>query len=110
MQACRLIGTRIATGQPTIAALQGDAVVRPHKVSSPTHVVDAIYVYLTKHSDAADSAEGIARWWLPSMNIAASVPEVEAALERMLTLGLVRTRTLADGRVIYRAAAPSNES
>lgn len=78
-------------------------------MSSPTNVVDAIHLYLTKHPDAADSAEGVARWWLPSMNIAASLPEVEAALEQLLTLGLVRKRTLADGRVIYRAAASHNQ-
>jgi hypothetical protein len=73
-------------------------------------VVDAIDLYLTTHPDAADSAEGVARWWLPSMNIVASVPEVEAALEQLLTRGLVRKRMLADGRVIYRAAASRNES
>jgi hypothetical protein len=73
-------------------------------------VVDAIHRYLRSHPDAADSAEGVARWWLPSMNVAASVPEVEAALEHLLTLGLVRKRTLADGRVIYRAASSRNES
>jgi hypothetical protein len=79
-------------------------------VSSPTKVVDAIHRYLTSHPDAADSAEGVARWWLPSLNVAASVPEVEAALEQLLTLGLARKRTLADGRVIYRAATARNES
>jgi hypothetical protein len=79
-------------------------------VSSPTKVVDAIHRYLTSHPDAADSAEGVARWWLPSLNVAASVPEVEAALEQLLTLGLARKRALADGRVIYRAATARNES
>jgi hypothetical protein len=79
-------------------------------VSSQTNVVDAIHRYFTAHPDAADSAEGVARWWLPSMNIAASVPEVEAALEQLLTLGFVRKRTLTDGRVIYRAASSRNES
>jgi len=80
------------------------------QVSSPTSVAGAIHRYLTAQPDAADSAEGVARWWLPSMNIAASVPEAEGALEQLLTLGLVRKRTLADGRVIYRAASPRNES
>lgn len=79
-------------------------------MTSPTNVVDAIHRYLTNHPDAADSADGIARWWLPSMNVVANVLEVEAALEQLLTLGLVRKQTLADGRVIYRAAASRNES
>ena len=77
---------------------------------SLTNVVDAIHRYLNAHPDAADSAEGVAKWWLPSMNVTASVPEVEEALEQLLTLGLVRKRTLADGRVIYRAASSHNES
>jgi hypothetical protein len=79
-------------------------------VSSPTNVVDAIHRYLTAHPDAADSAEGIATWWLPSIGIVSSVQEVEAALEQMQTLGLVNKRRLADGRVIYRAASSRIES
>jgi len=81
-----------------------------HQVFSPTNVFEAIHRYLNAHQDAADSAEGIARWWLPSMNVTASLPEVEAALEQLLTRGLVQKRTLADGRVIYRAASSHNES
>lgn len=80
------------------------------KVFSPTNVVDAIHRYLNAHQDAADSAEGVARWWLPSMNVTASVLEVEEALEQLLTRGIVRKRTLADGRVIYHAASAHNES
>jgi hypothetical protein len=73
-------------------------------------VVEAIHRYLTTHPDAADSSEGIATWWLPSIGIVASVQEVEVALEQMQALGLVNKRRLGDGRVIYRAASSRNES
>ncbi len=65
-----------------------------------TDVVDAILRYLHTHPEAADSAEGIAKWWLPG-DWCVDVHTVEAALSRLQQQGLVSQRTNADQHVLY---------
>jgi len=65
-----------------------------------TEVVNAILRYLHAHPEAVDSAEGIAKWWLPA-EWCVDVHTVEAALTRLLEQGLVRRRTNADRHVLY---------
>lgn len=65
-----------------------------------TDVVDAILRYLNDHPEAMDSAEGIAKWWLPK-DWCVDVQSVEAALDRMLEQGLVQRRANADRHVLY---------
>ena len=65
-----------------------------------TQIVDAILRYLHAHPDAVDSAEGIAKWWLPE-DWCVDVSTVEAALARLLEQGLVHRRTNADRHVLY---------
>jgi hypothetical protein len=65
-----------------------------------TEVVDAILRYLNSHPNAVDSAEGIAKWWLPA-DWCVDVHTVEAALMRLRDQGLVRRRTNADRHVLY---------
>ena len=67
-------------------------------------VTEAIEAYLVRHPHAADSAEGIARWWLSMGGLDASVEEVRAALGRLIEQGLVAWRQLPDGRRLYGAA------
>ena len=69
-------------------------------------VVAAIEAYLTSHPVAADSAAGIARWWLGQEGIEAGVDEVQGALERLVENGVVRARTLPGGERIYSAMRP----
>jgi hypothetical protein len=59
--------------------------------------------YLTRHPDAADTAEGIQRWWLIEGGVYAP-SDVEHALERLARDGAVVRRGLPDGRVLYAAA------
>ncbi len=66
-------------------------------------VTEAIQAYLARHPLAADSAEGIASWWLGG-GLEVSVEEVCAALARLIDQGLVAWRQLPDGRHIYGAA------
>ncbi len=68
-------------------------------------VVEAIRDYLTRHPEAADSPEGIARCWLSGSVVDASVSDVHAALERLIEQGIVSARRLPDGGQIYGAAA-----
>lgn len=65
-----------------------------------TEIVDAILRYLDAHPDAVDSAEGIAKWWLPEA-WCVDVQSVEAALARLLRQGLIRRRENADRHVLY---------
>jgi hypothetical protein len=55
------------------------------------------------HPAAADTPEGIARWWLdwpeqPALNL------VEATLELLISRGVLASRMLPDGKFIYACA------
>jgi hypothetical protein len=59
--------------------------------------------YVSLHPTAADTPEGIARWWLgrqeqPALN------RVEAALELLIARGVLASRMLPDGKLIYACA------
>ncbi|VTU27733.1 MULTISPECIES: hypothetical protein [unclassified Variovorax] len=57
--------------------------------------------YLKAHPRAADSAEGIRRWWLGDSGAAASAEEIERALAQLVGEGLMRRVSLADGTQLY---------
>lgn len=65
-----------------------------------TEVVDAILRYLSSHPDAADTSEGIAKWWMPAER-GADPEAVLSALARLEAQGLVHRRTNADQHVLY---------
>ena len=60
--------------------------------------------YVSLHPTAADTLEGIARWWVvrgqPELN------SVEAALEWLVQRGLLQRRALPDGNSLYSRAPP----
>ena len=63
-------------------------------------IADAIQHYLDSHPDAADTAEGIAKWWLPPEQ-AADTGTVLSALARLEAQGLIRRRINADQHELY---------
>ena len=65
-----------------------------------SEVADAILRYLARHPDAADTSEGIARWWMPADH-AADPDAVLSALARLEAQGLVHRRINADQHVLY---------
>ena len=65
-----------------------------------TEVVDAILRYLASHPDAADTSEGIAKWWLPA-DRGIDTGAVLSALARLEAQGLVHRRINADHHVLY---------
>jgi hypothetical protein len=66
--------------------------------------------YLEKHPNAADSLEGIQRWWLIRHHYAEDTLQVERALERLIAEGIVVKRILPDGRAVYSGRkAESNQ-
>ena len=73
--------------------------------ASQRQLIAAIESYLKERPDAADSAEGIASWWLVGSGLDASLVEVQEALESLERKGTVTTQVMLDGRLIYLAAA-----
>jgi hypothetical protein len=67
-------------------------------------IADEIARYLKDHPDAADSLEGIRRWWLPRVRLEETTAQLEEALEDLLRRGVVVRQGLADGTVLYRRA------
>ena len=64
-------------------------------------IAQTIRRYLEVNPDAADSAEGIRRWWLPPALAEESPGTVEEALDRLVAAGVITRRPMPDGRVLY---------
>lgn len=69
-----------------------------HRVQAIARDIEA---YLAVHPDAADSAEGIQRWWLAHAPTEDSLDQVRAALEQLAAAGRITRRVLPDGGVVY---------
>jgi hypothetical protein len=65
-------------------------------------IADAIRRYLDTHPEAADSAEGIAAWWLEGSAVRTDL--VQAALDTLVREGVMQHDRLLDGTIIYSAA------
>jgi len=61
---------------------------------------DAILRYLDSHPRAADTSEGIARWWVPP-EYRVDSDSICSALERLESQGRVHRRINADRHVVY---------
>lgn len=66
-------------------------------------VANAIRRYCAFHPDAADSADGVQRWWLLQVH-EEPLAVVELALERLVEEGVMRRLELEAGRVVYANA------
>ena len=64
-------------------------------------LVRAILDHLASHSHAADSAAGVARWWLGSRGAVVTLPDVELALKLLVARQELREESLADGTTLY---------
>ena len=58
--------------------------------------------YLRQHPGAADTAEGVARWWLGGSRCEETLAKVEEALAALVRREMVEKQTLPDGAEIYR--------
>ena len=66
-----------------------------------SELVDAILAYLSSHPQAADSADGVLRWWLGRHEPVPTRAEVEEALATMVQRRLLRCVVLPEGTVLY---------
>jgi hypothetical protein len=80
-------------------------VSEPSTGAEVEHIAQQIELYLARHGNAADTALGIARWWLALPDADAVLPLVESALERLVQRGVATSRVLPDGNRVYAAAA-----
>lgn len=67
-------------------------------------VAAAILKYLEAHPLAADTAEGVARWWLGPTDPTVTVAQVERALKLLESRRAVQRLTLIDGTILYSQA------
>lgn len=64
-------------------------------------VAEAIRAYLRDHPHAADTVEGIARWWLSAAFENPKASCVQHAVEQLVSRGEMTRRILRDGTVIF---------
>ncbi len=57
--------------------------------------------YLDAHPNAADSVEGILRWWLTRQRYEQSAEHVARALEHLVSAGVVRLYRTPGDRWVY---------
>lgn len=67
-----------------------------------SQVSEAILAYLQQHPAAADTAQGIACWWLPA-SLGRNESLVEQALEALWAQGRLHRQVNTDRQVIYFA-------
>lgn len=72
---------------------------------SVTVTAEQIAAYLRAHPDAADSIEGISRWWISQQRLEEASSHVRLALEFLVKDKVVATRAMPDGRIVYFLAA-----
>ena len=64
-------------------------------------IAEEIHLYLINHPNAADTLDGIARWWLTRQRYEEATTVVKKALENLIARGLVVQTTSAKDRDIY---------
>jgi hypothetical protein len=81
----------------------------PKSSSDVDEIAAEVERYLASHPGAADTVEGIARWWLVHARAEVLRPNLESALEQLVARGLLVRRKLPDGNVVYarKAVAPT---
>ena len=67
-----------------------------------SRIVREILSYLTEHTDAQDTLEGIVEWWLLEQKIKRHTAQVKDALTELVIQGLVLEQKGKDARIHYR--------
>ena len=66
-------------------------------------VRDAILEYVQTHPEAADTALGIVRWWLPQDMGEGAVQVIDAVLDDLVRTGMMWRVQLPDGALLFAA-------
>lgn len=70
-------------------------------------LADEIAAYLRGREQVADTLEGIARWWIMRQRLQEGQRKVAKAMEYLCEQGVVTTRKLPDGVVLYTSNSHS---
>lgn len=68
-------------------------------------IADEIARYFDDHPHAADTAQGICRWWLARQRSEYPIEDVQAALDGLVARKLVRRRDLPGKPPVYARGA-----
>ncbi len=60
--------------------------------------------YLQEHPNAADSIEGIARWWVQRQRYADALEAVQLALDYLVAANILVKVVNQNGTVVYKSA------
>jgi len=72
-------------------------------------VAAAIVDYVRAHPMAADSADGVHRWWMGAQHARPGLDVVESALELLVERRVLRRLPLGDGTVLYSPVVPTRQ-
>jgi hypothetical protein len=81
-----------------------DAIMADSRVDAEDLAAMDIVRYLSTHTGAADTLEGIARWWLARQRYEDAMEIVERAVATLVKTGVLREELLPDGTRVYRHA------
>ena len=81
--------------------------MRANEQAQVEAVAVAILEHLQAHPLAADSVQGVTRWWLGPRLANVTLPVVEQALELLVAGKAMRRLSLMDGTLLYSMALPS---
>ena len=70
-------------------------------------IEQTVLSYLQRHPQAADTLDGIVRWWLPQQRYSVAQARIEAALRRLVSQGLIRQRRVPTGDALYGRGGPT---
>ena len=73
-------------------------------------MTEEILDYLRTHPSAADTVEGITRWWLGLPPCEPDKQAVEEALEDLVKMRIVRKTWKGDGQAIYARRLTATDS
>ena len=66
-------------------------------------IISELRGYVDAHPHAADTLQGVSRWWLTGVGSAATLLEIETILEQLVADGTIDRRELPDGSTLYMA-------
>ncbi|MDD5319794.1 MAG: hypothetical protein PHD43_04115 [Methylococcales bacterium] len=69
--------------------------------SDVQQIADQIEYYLKKHPNAADTIEGITKWWLPGQGIEVSSLIVQKALNYLGSKSVIKCNANLSGNIVY---------
>jgi len=79
---------------------------QPQHRGTGTEIEEAVLGYLHAHPNAADTLDGITRWWLPTQRYVNALSRIDTVLQRLVDQGALRLRRLPDGSVLYSLDTP----